>query len=49
MTVTVDPNDLFDRHPEAQSYDTQFRLLGRRRAFHGRIRTVRCHEDNVLV
>ncbi len=41
--------DLFDAHPEAQSCDLQLRSLGRRRAFSGRIRTVRCREDNALL
>ena len=41
--------DLFDAHPEAQSCEVQFRRYGRRQAFSGSIRTVRCHEDNALV
>jgi regulator of ribonuclease activity A len=45
----VKTTDLLDEHPEAHSCETQFRSLGRRRAFHGRIRTIRCLEDNALV
>lgn len=41
--------DLFDAHPEAQSCEVAFQRFGRRAAFSGRIRTVRCHEDNALV
>src|SRR3972149_4919049 len=41
--------DLFDAHPKAQSCDLQFRSLGQRKSFAGRIRTIRCHEDNQLV
>jgi len=51
MNASTTPKtaDLIDDHPEAQSCETQFRCLGRRRAFQGRIRTVRCLEDNALV
>jgi regulator of ribonuclease activity A len=42
--------DLIDRHGEIlQSCDLQFRQFGGRSRFSGRIRTVRCHQDNVLV
>jgi len=41
--------DLSDYHPETQSCETQFRIRGRRRDFHGRIRTVKCLEDNLLL
>jgi regulator of ribonuclease activity A len=42
--------DLIDRHGESlQSCDLQFRQFGGRNRFSGRIRTVRCHQDNVLV
>ena len=42
--------DLIDDHTdELQSCQTQFRLFGRRRAFSGRISTIRCLEDNQLV
>lgn len=41
--------DLSDYHPETQACQTQFRIQGRRRAFHGRIRTVKCFEDNALI
>jgi len=51
MNASTTPKtaDLIDDHPDAQSCETQFRRLGRRRAFQGRIRTVRCLEDNALV
>jgi regulator of ribonuclease activity A len=42
--------DLIDRHGETlQSCDLQLRQFGGRWRFSGRIRTVRCHQDNVLV
>ena len=42
--------DLIDRHGDAlQSCDLQFRQFGGRSRFSGQIRTVRCHQDNVLV
>jgi regulator of ribonuclease activity A len=42
--------DLIDRHGDAlQSCDLQFRQFGGRSRFSGAIRTVRCHQDNVLV
>ena len=42
--------DLIDRYGDAlQSCDLQFRQFGGRPRFAGRIRTVRCHEDNVLL
>ena len=42
--------DLIDRYADAlQSCDLQFRQFGGRSRFAGRIRTVRCHQDNVLV
>lgn len=42
--------DLCDEHEQtAEVCELQFRDLGGRRAFSGRIRTVRCHEDNSLV
>lgn len=40
--------DLCDEHPEARSCEIQFRAFGRR-AFQGKIRTVRCLEDNALL
>ena len=42
-------SDLFDEHPGAASCETQFRQFGRVHSFSGRIATVRCHEDNVLL
>ena len=41
--------DLSDYHPETQSCEIQFWIRGRRRHFHGRIRTVNCLEDNALL
>jgi regulator of ribonuclease activity A len=41
--------DLFDAHPHAASCDLQFSSYGRRTAFAGRIRTVLCYHDNVLL
>ena len=42
--------DLFDAHGnDCQSCETQFTQYGGRRIFSGRIRTVRCRDDNVLV
>lgn len=37
--------DLCDAHDEVQACNIQFRAWGRRHAFSGRIRTVRCYED----
>ncbi|MFI0464727.1 ribonuclease E activity regulator RraA [Saccharopolyspora sp. 5N102] len=42
--------DLADREgPEVRSCDVQFRNLGGRGAFEGRIRTVTCFQDNALL
>ncbi len=42
--------DLIDQHGDAlQSCDLQFRQFGARPRFSGPIRTVRCHQDNVLI
>jgi regulator of ribonuclease activity A len=42
--------DLIDRHGDAlESCDLQLRQFGGRSRFSGRIRTVRCHQDNVLI
>ncbi|WP_067177681.1 ribonuclease E activity regulator RraA [Microtetraspora niveoalba] len=42
--------DLYDeRGAELDSCDLQLRQYGGRRAFHGTIATVRCHEDNALL
>ncbi|NUS42103.1 MAG: ribonuclease E activity regulator RraA [Mycobacteriaceae bacterium] len=35
--------------PQIRSCDTQFRQFGGRAAFAGRITTIRCHQDNLLV
>jgi len=42
-------SDLFDEHPGAASCETQFRQFGGALSFAGRIATVRCFEDNVLL
>lgn len=42
--------DLYDESgDELQSLPLQLRSFGRRAAFDGAIRTIRCHEDNALV
>jgi len=42
--------DLADEHGDAvRSCETQFRSFGGRRAFEGRISTVRCFEDNAML
>jgi regulator of ribonuclease activity A len=42
-------SDLFDANPGAASCETQLRQFGAVRCFSGRIATVRCLEDNVLL
>lgn len=42
-------SDLFDAHPGAASCETQLRQFGGVRSFSGRVATVRCFEDNVLL
>jgi regulator of ribonuclease activity A len=41
--------DLIDRDGNLPSCDLQFRNFGKRLRFSGKIRTVRCHQDNALV
>lgn len=42
--------DLVDEiGPDVRSCDTQFRTMGGREQFAGRIATVRCHQDNALL
>ena len=42
--------DLINRYGDSlQSCDLQFRQFGGRSRFAGRVRTVRCHQDNVLI
>lgn len=42
--------DLVDEiGPDVRSCDTQFRTMGGREQFAGRISTVRCHQDNALL
>ena len=47
MTTTADLMD--ERGDELDSCELQLRQFGARRAFRGRVRTVRCREDNVLL
>jgi regulator of ribonuclease activity A len=49
-TLTFTTADLVDEFDSRlSSCETQFRQFGGRRAFHGRITTVRCFQDNVLL
>ncbi|EFX92268.1 RraA family [Actinobacillus ureae ATCC 25976] len=41
--------DLCDKFPDLASCVTDFKLFGLRKRFYGKIRTVRCHLDNVLI
>lgn len=41
--------DLLDAHPELGCAQLQFRSFGRRPAFHGRIRTLKCVDDTLLL
>lgn len=47
--MSVATADLIDAHPNIGSCETQFRSFGKRRRFSGRIRTVKCYQDNVLL
>jgi regulator of ribonuclease activity A len=48
--MTIATADLFDeRGDELDSVAVQFQDIGGRVAFHGPVRTVRCHRDNALV
>ncbi|WP_017572161.1 ribonuclease E activity regulator RraA [Nocardiopsis halotolerans] len=50
MTPNFSTADLIDDHGDTlRSCTTQFRQFGGRAVFSGRIRTIRCHEDNGLV
>ena len=50
MTSNFSTADLIDDHGDTlRSCSTQFRQFGGRSVFSGRVRTVRCHEDNGLV
>jgi regulator of ribonuclease activity A len=42
-------SDILDEREDAEVCLLQFRLFGQRRAIEGRIRTIRCFEDNALV
>ncbi|WP_224361364.1 ribonuclease E activity regulator RraA [Hyalangium versicolor] len=48
--MTFATADLVDRfESQLSSCETQFRQFGGRKVFHGRITTVRCFQDNVLL
>ncbi|MEU6795663.1 ribonuclease E activity regulator RraA [Nonomuraea wenchangensis] len=48
--MTISTADLYDEHGDRlDSCQLQLRQYGGRRAFSGRIVTVRCHEDNALL
>ncbi|SEU11200.1 ribonuclease E activity regulator RraA [Nonomuraea wenchangensis] len=48
--MTISTADLYDEHgDQLDSCHLQLRQYGGRRAFSGRIATVRCHEDNALL
>ena len=49
MITMLSTAELFDAHPHCASCETQFKQYGGRRRFFGRIRTVRCKDDNVLM
>lgn len=50
MTPNLSTADLIDDHGDTlRSCSTQFRRFGGRTSFFGRVRTVKCHEDNGLV
>jgi regulator of ribonuclease activity A len=50
MTPSFQTADLIDDFGDrCTSCDTQFRQFGRETHFYGRIRTVKCYDDNVLV
>jgi regulator of ribonuclease activity A len=51
MTTPIIPTaDLIDDYGDrCASCDVQFLRFGRPSAFHGRIRTIKCYDDNVLV
>ncbi len=41
--------DLIDIAPDTPSCEVQFKTFGQRKRFCGRVRTIRCKEDNALV
>jgi len=48
--MSLSTADLVDRfEAQLQSCETQFKQFGARRAFHGKIATVRCYQDNTLL
>lgn len=49
MTTAFLTADLFDAYPHCASCETQLQQYGGRKQFFGRIRTVRCIDDNVLI
>lgn len=50
MTAAFQTADIIDDFGDRSvSCDTQFRQFGGKTHFHGRVRTVKCYDDNVLV
>ncbi|HVB98925.1 MAG TPA: S-adenosylmethionine--2-demethylmenaquinone methyltransferase, partial [Candidatus Dormibacteraeota bacterium] len=50
MNPSFSTCDLYDSYGDlCNSCDTQFKQYGGRRSFSGRIRTVKCLEDNLLL
>ncbi|ADW67586.1 ribonuclease E activity regulator RraA [Granulicella tundricola] len=49
MPTAMPTSDVLDFHPDASVSDTAMHLLGLHRSVAGRIRTIRCLEDNGLV
>src|SRR5579883_944435 len=49
LPMTFATADLIDKDGTLPSCDLQFRNFGKRSRFAGKIRTVRCHQDNALV
>ncbi len=49
MTTPFLNADLMDIAPHTQSCETDFKQYGKRKRFCGRIRTIRCFQDNGLV
>jgi len=47
--MSFNTTDLSDAHPAAQTCDPVFRDFGGRKAFHGRIKTLKLFEDNALL
>ena len=47
--MTKSTSDVLDEREDAEVCLLPFRLFGRLRAVEGRVRTVRCFEDNLLL